>query len=153
MTPSISICQLLLLYYWCWVLPGHGHNMYIFFSNYFFLLTTIVKMGSKGGVSVPTHISTYQEINKWIYNVKSFWVFKIRCKNTNKTFVTVQYLAGLEIKPVRTVLKSSGIHRLLVSFRANLMTYNFQTFFLPQYIKLCKVFMSILFNFWKSYFI
>ena len=66
---------------------------------------------------------------------------------------TVQYLAGLEIKPVRTVLKSSGIHRLLVSFRAYLMTYNFQTFFLPQYIKLCKVFMSILFNFWKSYFI
>ena len=60
---------------------------------------------------------------------------------------TVQYLAGLEIKPVRTVLKSSGIHRLLVSFRAYLMTYNFQTFFLPQYIKLCKVFMSILFNF------
>ena len=26
------------------------------------------------------------------------------------------------------------------------MTYNFQTFFLPQYIKLCKVFISILFN-------
>ena len=74
-------------------------------------------------------------------------------KKVGSSSFTVQYLAGLEIKPVRTVLKSSGIHRLLVIFRAYVMTYNFQTFFLPQYIKLCKVFMSILFNFWKSYFI
>ena len=46
-----------------------------------------------------------------------------------REYYTVQYLTGLEIKPVRTVLKLSGIHRLLVSFRAYLMTYNFQTFF------------------------
>ena len=50
----------------------------------------------------------------------------------NTPFDTVQFYVGFEIKTVRTVLNSCGIHRLLVSFRANLMTYNFQTFFLPQ---------------------
>ena len=52
------------------------------------------------------------------------------------SLITVQFLAGFEIKTVRTVLNSRGIHRLLVSFRANLITYNFQTFFLPQGKKL-----------------
>ena len=49
---------------------------------------------------------------------------------------TVKYLVGLEIKTVRTVLNSCGIHRLLVCFRAYLTIYNSQTFFLPQDIKL-----------------
>ena len=53
-----------------------------------------------------------------------------------KSKLTVQFLVGLEIKTVRTVLKLCGIHRLLVIFRANLITYNFQTFFLPQGISL-----------------
>ena len=48
----------------------------------------------------------------------------------------VKYLVGLEIKTVRTVLNSCGIHRLLVCFRAYLTIYNSQTFFLPQDIKL-----------------
>ena len=45
---------------------------------------------------------------------------------------TVQFLVGFEIKPERTVLKLSGIHRLSISFRAIVITHNFQTFFLPQ---------------------
>ena len=49
---------------------------------------------------------------------------------------TVKYLVGLEIKTVRTILKPCGIHTLLVIYRANLITYDFQTFFLPQDIKL-----------------
>ena len=49
---------------------------------------------------------------------------------------TVQFLVGFEIKTVRTVLKFCGIHRLLVSFRAYIITYNSQTFFLPQGKKL-----------------
>ena len=49
---------------------------------------------------------------------------------------TVQFLVGFEIKPVRTGLKSNGIHRLLIYFRAYIIIYSFQAFFLPHCKKL-----------------
>ena len=49
---------------------------------------------------------------------------------------TVQFLVGFEIKPVRTGLKSNGIHRLLIYFRADIIIYSFQAFFLPHCKKL-----------------
>ena len=59
---------------------------------------------------------------------------------------TVQVLVSFEIKTVRTVLKFCGIHRLLVSFRAYIITYNSQTFFLPQGKKTLKLFIKIQFK-------
>ena len=50
--------------------------------------------------------------------------------------ITVQFLVGFEIKPVRTGLKSNGIHRLLIYFRAYIIIYSFQAFFLPHCKKL-----------------
>ena len=52
------------------------------------------------------------------------------CPCSVTSLCTVQFLVCFEIKPVRTALKSCGIHRLLVKFRAYLITYNFQAFFL-----------------------
>ena len=74
MTPSISICQLLLLYYCCWVLPGHGHNMYIFFSNYFFYWPLLSKWAQRGMcLYLPISLSTRQSINKSIvWNISEF---------------------------------------------------------------------------------
>ena len=66
---------------------------------------------------------------------------------------TVRYLVGFEIKPVRTVLKSLGIHRLLINFRANFITYNSQAFFLTHSKKLQNPSSAFFSSFLKSYFI
>ena len=88
------------------------------------------------------------EIEKWFSNLHHR-----EKKIEAETADTVKYLVGLEIKTVRTVLNSCGIHRLLVCFRADLTIYNSQTFFLPQDIKLWILFMSTLYILLKSYFI
>ena len=88
--------------------------------------------------TIPFHRQRYTYNRSWTQKVTQLRILVdlLMHGRFNVPWYTVQFLAGFVIKTVRTVLNSRGIHRLLVSFRANFITYNFQTFFLPQGKKL-----------------